>query len=343
MTLPAAEPFDDIRALVAKRPPRDAQALAQARARQENLVKPPGSLGRLEELAIWLSGWPADPEKSRPKPVINKPLVCVFAGSHGVAAHDVSAYPSSVNGVMLDIYQKGGAAINQICAQFNLGFKAFDLAVEHPTNDFTEQPALSERNTVATMAFGMEAVSGGIDLLIVGEMGIGNTTSASAIYAALYGGEVVNWVGRGTGVDSSGIERKASVIRKALSVHQISLRDPLSILQHLGGREIAAMVGAILAARMQRIPVMLDGFVACAAAAVLHALEPDLIGHCVAGHVSAEAAHRRVLSHLALDPLLDLGMRLGEASGAALAVSLLQAAVACHNGMFTFEEAGIPV
>ncbi len=200
---------------------------------------------------------------------------------------------------------------------------------------------MDERTCAGTIAFGMEALASEPDLLVVGEMGIGNTTPAAAIYHALFGGEPDDWVGRGAGVDDAGLERKAEAVRAAVARHKDHLGDPLEVLARLGGREIAAMAGAILAARLRRTPVVLDGFVVSSAAAVLHALDATALDHCLAGHVSAERAHREALKRLGKAPLLDLGMRLGEGSGAALAVAIVKAAVACHNGMATFAEAGI--
>jgi nicotinate-nucleotide--dimethylbenzimidazole phosphoribosyltransferase len=191
------------------------------------------------------------------------------------------------------------------------------------------------------MAFGMEAIAGGTDLLAVGEMGIGNTTVAAALYTALYGGSPEHWVGRGTGVDDAGLRRKVEAVEAAIAHHGEYLTDPLEILRRLGGREIAAMAGAILAARLQRIPVILDGYVATAAAAVLHAVHPATIDHCIAGHLSAEGAHQDVLERLGKIPLLALGMRLGEGSGAALAAGIVKAAAAIHRDMATFGQAGV--
>src|SRR3954454_7298351 len=208
MTPPAADqPFDDIRRLIAAMPGPDRDATAAVRRRDRSLTKPAGSLGRLEELAEWLAAW-----QGNPQPSVDRPLVCVFAASHGVAARGVSAYPSAVNRQMLDNFASGGAAINQICATLGLGFKVFDLAIDLPTNDIAADAAMDEKACVATMAFGMEALAGGADLLGVGEMGIGNTTVAAAIYAALYGGPAEAWVGRGTGVDDEGLRRKAAVV-----------------------------------------------------------------------------------------------------------------------------------
>jgi nicotinate-nucleotide--dimethylbenzimidazole phosphoribosyltransferase len=329
-------PFDDVRALLRSMPGADEHAVEAVRERDRDLTKPAGSLGRLEELAAWMAAW-----QGKGRPSCDRPLVCVFAGNHGVVRHGVSAYPQEVTRQMLDNFAAGGAAINQICAAFDFGFKVFDLALDLPTDDFTEKAALDEKATVATMAFGMEAISGGADLLILGEMGIGNTTAAAAIYAALYGGGGGKWAGRGTGVNEDALARKILAIDTALDLHRPYFKDPLEILRRLGGREIAAICGAIIAARLQRIPVVLDGYVVTAAAAILHALDPSALDHCVAGHLSAEGAHREVLARINKMPLLALEMRLGEATGAALAATIVKAAVATHNNMATFDQARV--
>jgi nicotinate-nucleotide--dimethylbenzimidazole phosphoribosyltransferase len=333
--MPSPRPFDDIRALLKGMPAPDAMALAAARERQAQLTKPAGSLGRLEEIAEFLASWQGGP------PHVDAPLVAVFAGNHGVVAQGVSPYPASVTQAMVANFTTGGAAINQICKTFDISLKVYELALERPTGDITREPALDERDCAATMAFGMEALASQPDLLCVGEMGIGNTTSAAAICHALYGGQAEDWVGRGTGVDDAGLKRKADAVRAAVALHREYLSDPLEVLRRLGGREIAAIAGAILAARTQRVPVLLDGFVVGAAAAALHALNSSALDHCLAAHVSAENAHAEVLRRLGKTPLLNLGMRLGEGSGAALAVGIVRAAVACHNGMATFAEAGV--
>jgi nicotinate-nucleotide--dimethylbenzimidazole phosphoribosyltransferase len=316
-------------------PQLDAAALAAAREREAQLTKPAGSLGRLEEIAEFIAAWQGG------KPHVDNPLVAVFAGNHGVTARGVSPFPPSVTEAMVANFQAGGAAINQICKTFDCSLKVYELALSQPTGDITVEPALDERSCAATMAFGMEALASKPDLLCLGEMGIGNTTVAAAIYCALFGGEPEDWVGRGTGVDDAGLKRKADAVRAALAHHAEHLDDPLQVLARLGGREIAAMAGAILGARHQRVPVILDGFVVCSAAAVLHAIDPSALDHCLAGHVSAENAHARALREMNKAPLLSLGMRLGEASGAALAVGVVKAAVACHTGMATFAEAGV--
>ena len=329
-------PFDDIRDLLKLLPDVDAEAAAAAGEREVTLVKPSGALGRLESLAAWAAGW-----QGQATPTCRRPVVAIFAGDHGVTAQGVSPYPSSVTRQMLETFSAGGAAINQICASYDLGLKVFDLAIGMPTGDISIDAAMDEKGTAATIAFGMEAIAGGTDLLALGEMGIGNTTVAAAIYLALFGGKASDWTGRGTGLDDAGLQRKTSVVERAVALHRSHLDDPLEVLRRLGGREIAALCGAILAARLQRIPVILDGYVVCAAAAILHAMDRTALDHCIAAHVSAEGAHRAVLQRLGLDPLLDLGLRLGEGSGAALAAGIVKAAIACHTGMATFASASV--
>ena len=328
-------PFDDIRNLINAMPGPDTHAAQRVNERDGQLTKPPGALGKLEDIAEWLAAWTGR------TPQITRPLVAIFAGNHGVTKQGVSPFPAEVTAQMVSNFTNGGAAINQICAANDLGLKVFDLALELPTKDFTEEAAMDERTCAATMAFGMECIAGGTDLLCIGEMGIGNTTVASAIYFALFGGTAEDWVGPGTGHDPKGVALKADVIRKGIERHKDHLNDPLEILRRLGGRELAAMAGAILAARAQRIPVIIDGFVASAAAAVLYAAEPTSLDHCLFGHVSAEPAHIRALEAMNKTALLNLEMRLGEGTGAALAAGIVKAAALCHTGMATFEEAAV--
>jgi nicotinate-nucleotide--dimethylbenzimidazole phosphoribosyltransferase len=328
-------PFDDIRNLLKDIPGPDLESVGKARAREGQLTKPPGALGRLENLSEWLCAW-----QGHHPPKAEQIVVAVFAGNHGVVAQGVAAYPQDVTRQMVANFQNDGAAVNQICKSFGLGLKVFELALEKPTRDITEDAALDEVECAATMAYGMEATEG-CDVLCIGEMGIGNTTVAAAIAHALYGGAAEDWVGPGTGVDQEGLRRKADAVRRAVALHKAHLGDPLEVLRRLGGRELAAMTGAVLAARLQRIPVIIDGYVATAAAAVLKAIRSDALDHCVAGHLSAEPAHRRLLQHLGMTPILDLGMRLGEGSGAAMAAGVVKAAADLHNGMATFAAAGV--
>ncbi|MGH6926306.1 MAG: nicotinate-nucleotide--dimethylbenzimidazole phosphoribosyltransferase [Propylenella sp.] len=328
-------PFDDIRRLVDDLPGPDEAARAAVKARDATLTKPAGSLGRLEEIAAWMAAW-----QGKAKPAVTRPLVAVFAANHGIAARGVSAYPQAVTRQMVANFSAGGAAINQICNSYGLGLKVFELALDQPTPDIVVEDAFDEKSCAATIAYGMEAVAGGADLLCLGEMGIANTTVAAAVFHALYGGAASDWVGRGTGVDDVGLTRKADAVAAAIA-RIGSGREPLEVLRRVGGREIAAMVGAILAARMERVPVIVDGFVTTAAAALVQAMRPDAIDHCLFGHCSAEAAHAAVLRRMGKEPLLSLDMRLGEGTGAALAAGIVKAAVATHAGMATFAEAGV--
>ncbi len=210
-------------------------------------------------------------------------------------------------------FRRRGRAINQICATFDLGLKVFDLALDYPTADMSKEPALSEKDCAATMAFGMECLAGEPDLLCIGEMGIGNTAVAAAMFAALFGGEAADWVGPGTGHDAAGMERKRAIVQEAIDLHRPHFGNPLEILRRLGGRELAAMSGAILAARLQRVPVIVDGYVATASAAILQALDPTAIDHCLFGHVSAEPGHQAALARMGKVPLLALGCALAKA------------------------------
>lgn len=318
-------PFDDIRRLVSMMPEADAAALAAARAREAELVKAPGSLGRLEGLVEWLAAW-----QGRAQPTVDAPLVALFVATHGVAARDGTP-PVEATQAMLATYTAGGAAISRMCMALNISFKAFELALEVPTGDITAGPAMDEKTCAATMAFGMEAVAGPVDLLCLGDYGIGNRIAASAILAALFGGDATDWAGEEHGL-----------VEAALARHAGQLDEPLKVLQRLGGRELAAIAGAILAARLQRVPVLLDGLAVTAAAAVLHALDPRALDHCRFGHISGEPGHARAVRLMRGEPILDLGISLGEGTGAALAASLLRTAVAVHAGMATRREAGLP-
>jgi nicotinate-nucleotide--dimethylbenzimidazole phosphoribosyltransferase len=324
----------DVRARLADLPLADQKAVAAAEARNGQLTKPPGALGRLERLAIWMAGW-----QGTEKPHADAPQIVIFAGNHGVATRGVSAFPAEVTVQMVANFAHGGAAINQLARAFGAKLDVHALDLDRPTADFTEGPAMTEAEVVAALRKGYEAVDPASDLLVAGEMGIGNTTVAAAIAAALCGGS--GWAGRGTGVDNAGLARKEAAVAAGLARHKDVLADPLQVLRCLGGREIAAMAGAILAARVYRIPVILDGFIACSAAAVLAKAAPGALDHCVAGHLSAEGAHGRLLEQLGKEPLLSLGLRLGEGSGAALAIGVVKGAVACHSGMATFAEAGV--
>lgn len=332
--MPAFSTLTEFAALLRAAPAADRAAHQAAAARNGQLTKPPGALGRLEDLALWVASW-----QGTGQPRITAPQVLIFAGNHGVCAQGVSAFPAEVTVQMVANFQHGGAAINQLSKAFGASMAVHPLELDRPTADFTQTPAMTEAETVAALLAGWQAVDPQADLLVVGEMGIGNTTVAAALAAALLGGSGAEWVGRGTGVDNAGLARKARVVDAGLARHPS--RDPLQVLANLGGREIAAMAGAMARARSLRIPLILDGFIACSAALVLQAVTPAALDHAVAGHLSAEGAHGRLLAALGKEPLLSLGLRLGEGSGAALAIGIVQAAVACHSGMASFAEAGV--
>lgn len=326
--------LSDFRALLQALPSADAAATAAAQERNSQLTKPPGALGRLEDMAIWYAGW-----RGVARPLLELPQVIVFAGNHGVAARGVSAFPAEVTVQMVANFRAGGAAINQLARAAGATLSVHELDLDRPTADFTQGPAMTEAEVVAALSIGWHAVDPSADLLVVGEMGIGNTTPAAAIACALFGGQPGEWTGRGTGVDDRGLSIKTQVVAEGLATNPD--RDPLEVLRCLGGREIAAMAGAIAAAHAARIPVILDGFICTAAAATLAMAAEGALDHCIAGHASAEASHRALLSKLGKQPMLELGLRLGEGSGAALAINVLKAAIACHSGMATFAEAGV--
>ena len=326
--------LDQFRAALAAQTGPDPDAIAAADARNAQLTKPPGALGRLEEIAIWYAGW-----RGQAKPVLEAPQVIVFAGNHGITAQGVSAFPAEVTEQMVLNFQHGGAAINQLSQVAGAMMSVHALDLDTFTADFTQSPAMTEDELCAALQTGWDAVSPDAGALVVGEMGIGNTTPAAALCHALFGGEAADWTGRGTGVDDTGLANKTRVVAEGVARHQCE--DGLDALKCLGGRELAAMAGAIACARDAHIPVILDGFICCAAAACLEKAQPGALDHTLAGHLSPESGHEALLKALDKEPLLSLNMRLGEGSGGALALNILKAAVACHSGMATFAEAGV--
>ncbi len=331
---PSRPTFADIAGFFDEMPGPDYDAVAAARERESQLLKPPGALGRLEQFAEWLSAW-----QGRHPPSAERNMVAVFAGNHGVVAQNVAPYPQAVTAQMVEAFHHGAAAINQICLSIGAGLQVFELALEEPTADITQEPAMTETDCAAAFLYGREAIADAPDIVCLGEMGIGNTTVASAMSLALFGGTAGDWVGPGTGSRGDMLACKRDVVEKAVALH--AGHSPLEILRRLGGREFAAIAGAIVAARFERVPVILDGFCACAAAGVVKALAPHGIDHCLAGHVGSEPGHKWLLQHLELEPVLDLGMRLGEASGAAMALGVISTAARIHGGMSTFEQAGV--
>jgi nicotinate-nucleotide--dimethylbenzimidazole phosphoribosyltransferase len=328
--------FAEMRRILAEFPGPDLEAARETAAREGQLTKPAGALGRLEELSAWLATW-----QGKAPPAVNHPRVAVFAGNHGVASLGVSAFPAAVTKQMVLNFTHGGAAVNQLCKNADADLRVYEMSLDHPTQDFTQMPALGEVDTARAMAYGMMAVEPGVDLLCVGEMGIANTTAAAAMAAALFGGTGADWAGPGTGVHGAQLARKAEVIDLGLARHRGVFDDPFAILACLGGHELAAIAGAVMAARMARVPVILDGFATTVAASVLYRIDAHALDHCIVAHCSAEPGHKRLLEKIAKKPLLDFGMRLGEASGAALCIPILRAAALCHSGMATFAEAGV--
>ncbi|MBV0892710.1 nicotinate-nucleotide--dimethylbenzimidazole phosphoribosyltransferase [Paracoccus sp. Z118] len=312
----------------------DEDARAAAARRQDSLTKPPGSLGKLEEIALFMAAW-----QGTERPEIGRAQALVFAGNHGVCAQGVNPFPQEVTAQMVANFQAGGAAINQLCRVNGADLSVIALDLDRPTADFTSGPAMTEAETLDAMNRGAAAVDPQADILTLGEMGIGNSTISAALCAALFGGEIADWVGRGTGSDDAGIRRKVDAITRGLERHQGC--SPLEALAALGGREQAAICGAVLAGRAARLPVILDGFICTAAVAPLFAADPRLLDHCLIGHVSLEPGHRKLLSAMGRTAILDFDMRLGEGSGAALALGIVRSALACHNGMATFADAGI--
>ena len=315
-------------------PAPDPKAQAAARARQAELTKPAGSLGRLEEIAVFFAGW-----QKQERPRIDTARAVVFAGNHGVTAQGVSAFPASVTAQMVSNFESGGAAINALTRSAGLDLHVVPIDLDRPTQDFSLAPAMSVDECLSALSIGAAQVDADLDMIVLGEMGIGNSTAAAALCARSFGEAAAAWTGPGTGVDDAGVQRKIAVIDRALALHRTAPPSAFETLRHVGGREIAAMAGAMLRARHLGVPVILDGFICCAALAPLAVDNPAITDHCIAGHCSAEPGHARLLDRLGLDPLLSLGMRLGEGSGAVVATHIVRSALAAHAEMATFAEA----
>ena len=317
-------------------PDCNTSALDAAQLRQNQLTKPQGSLGRLEELALWIASW-----QGTDRPTLDAGNCLIFAGNHGITERGISAFPADVTAQMVANFTHGGAAINQLCDTAGLTLSVTPLSLETPTADFSAGPAMSHDDVLSAFQAGIDAIPSNCDYLVFGEMGIGNTTSAAALCAALFGGQGADWAGRGTGLDDEAVAAKAAIIDEALLRHGRSFDSPQALLSAYGGRELAAIAGGVLGARARRIPVMLDGYICCAAAASLTLLNNAALDHCQISHLSAEQAHGTLSDALGKLPLLSLNMRLGEASGGAVATLLVRAALATHNGMASFVEAGV--
>lgn len=310
-------PFQDFRDLLVRLPAGNDAAAARVRSLLATVEDPPGSLGRLNDLACWLARW-----SGRAPPAVQRPLVAIFAASNGVAG--VSARDSEWTRRAVERCSSGAAPISTLCGAHDLSLKVFDLAVDLPTGDISREPALDERGCAATMAFGMETIAGGVDLICMGNLSAGASTVSAAIFHLLWGGDAAAWV-RPTDDDALRGQRMAAV-EKAAALHGDASGDPFEVLRRLGGREFAAMAGAILSARTERVPVILDGPAATAAAAVLHALDPAAIDHCMLACVATYDGHARAVERLGLKPLLDLGAGEGDGVAAAMAVLVVRSA-----------------
>jgi nicotinate-nucleotide--dimethylbenzimidazole phosphoribosyltransferase len=338
-------------------PPLDEEAAQAARERQASLTKPLGSLGRLEEISIQLAAI-----TGKARPTVERKAVIVMAGDHGVTAEGVSAYPAEVTPQMVLNFLHGGAAINVLARQAGARVVVVDMGVagdievdDRPgferrkvargTRNMARGPAMTREQAEQAVAAGLEVVAAqieqGLDLVATGDMGIGNTTASAAIAAVLTGHPVREVTGRGTGVDDAGLARKVKVIEQALEVNQPDPNDALDVLSKVGGLEIGGLAGVIIGAASRRVPVVVDGFISAAAALIAAGLAPAVKPYMIAAHQSVEIGHRLVLAHLGLKPLLDLELRLGEGTGAALAFHLVEAAAGTLNGMATFAEAGV--
>lgn len=334
--------MDDLFPAVLTEP--DAAAREAVAARASQVLRPLGAFSRLDDVAVWLAGW-----QRTDRPTVERPAAVVFVADHGVAAAGVSAYPAAVTVEMLRALRAGAATAAVLARNVGATLDVVDVGTGRPTANFAEAPALTTERFAECWAAGEDATAAAAaaraDLLILGEMGIGNTTAAAAVAATLLGGPTNQWVGRGTGIDDDGLVRKIAVVAQA----RARLRNlpggealhPLEVVRQVGGAELLAIAAAIVEARRRSIPILLDGFVVTAAAAAVAAARRGALDHCLAGHRSPEPGHARLLAHLGLGPLLDLGLRLGEASGALLAVPLVRLAAAAVTDVATFAEWGL--
>jgi nicotinate-nucleotide--dimethylbenzimidazole phosphoribosyltransferase len=314
----------------------DAEAEAAVRARSEKVLRPLGALQRLDDIAIWLAGW-----QRTSAPRVETVHCIVFAGDHGISATGVSAYPQEVTGAMLRALREGAATASVMCSVLGIDLSVVDVGVGRPTGDITTEPALSPALFEECWNAGVESVSEleGPDLLVVGEMGIGNTTAAAAVSAALFGGDAEVWTGLGTGVTGPALDKKKAAVDAAR--RRVGNAEPMEVLRQVGGSELVAIAGAVMEARARSIPVVLDGFVVTSACAAIESTRAGALAHTVAGHCSPEPGHRLLLDKLGKPPILDLAMRLGEASGALAAVPLIRLAASCITDVATFDEWGL--
>ncbi len=315
-------------------PESDDVAERAVRARADDILRPSGALARLDDVAVHIAGW-----QRTSAPSIRRPAGLIFAADHGVAVGgEISAYPTAVTAAMLSAFDKGRATISALARSVGATVTALDVGVGAPTGDIRYEAAVDEHRFAEIVDAAVAAVDRiDTDLLVLGEMGIGNTTVAAALACGVLGGDAADWVGRGTGVDDDGLARKRDAVTLARN-RIAAISDPIEIMREIGGAELTAIAAATIAARLRSIPVLLDGYVVTAAVLPLHAARPGALDHCIVGHCSSEPGHRRLLAHLGLHPLLDLNLRLGEGSGAMAAVPLVRAACDAVVDVATFTE-----
>jgi nicotinate-nucleotide--dimethylbenzimidazole phosphoribosyltransferase len=327
---------EEIRSLLGEMPASDDAAAAAVRARAAQNLRPGGAIARLDEVAVWLAGW-----QRTSKPRVEAPAAVVFIADHGVATEGVSAYPAEVTEAMLRALRAGAATASAMSRTLGATLAVVDVGVGRPTANLARESALSRARFDECFEAGRRALADvTTDLVVLGEMGIANTTSASTVCAALFGGPAEEWVGRGTGIDDATFARKLGVVEAARRRID-KAAEPLEVLRQVGGAELVAIAGATVEARLRSIPVVLDGFVVTAAVAGLEVVRPGALDHCLAGHCSGEPGHRLLLEKLGKAPLLDLGLRLGEGSGALAAVPLVKLAAASVTEVATFDEWGL--
>lgn len=319
-------PFDDILNLVTSMPMRDVKAFEHTQNVFNDLACPQNPIGKTEDAVKWLSAW-----QGKNLPSVERPLIAVFAGTHGIASDVIGSDIVSGAKARVKSLTEGSAGVRGISASLNAAFKVYEMGVEYPCQDMTKAASLTERECAASIAFGMEVVAEGADIIALGNAGYGSVTAAAAIARGLYGGDAAYWAGG----DVATADRRINAVETATQFHRAMLKNPLDVLRCFGGRDIAGMVGAIIAARHQSIPVLLDGYVVCSAAAVLHKINPDSISHCLAGHVSSEPAHGALLERIGKTPLLNLNIGIGDGTGAAFALGVLRHASAAFGTFST--------
>lgn len=327
---------DYVVALLRDAPGPDRRSRARVEQRAADVLRPSGALARLDAVAAWLAAW-----QRSDRPAVERPGVIVFVADHGVASEGVSAYPQAITAAMLDALRAGVATASVMARAVGAEMSAIDVGVRRPTGNIVREPALSPERWRSCFEAGRRAIAElDVDIAVLGEMGIGNTTAAAAVAASLFGRRVEDWVGRGTGVDAAVLARKVDVVRRAVA--RVGDVAPLTALRELGGAELAALAGAVVEARLRSLPVILDGFVVTAAAAPLELAQLGALDHCIAGHRSSEPGHALLLEKLGKEPLLDLDLRLGEGSGALAALPLVRLAARAVTDVATFAERGSP-